>query len=92
MTVGKKRPDPKLAAFPFVRTKEMVATSGLSADSLKQLRTTVLTESIYWFRPPGTTRILWNAVLVRDFLIRGTSQHHSQAVENFLKTLPSTQV
>lgn len=90
MIVGKTCPAPNLAAWPLVRTKEMVATSGLSADSLKQLRITVLAESIYWFRPPGTKRILWNAVLVRDFLMRGTSTLHSQSVEKFLKTLPSS--
>ena len=91
MSARKKRPDPKLAAFPFVRTKEMVATSGLSADRLKQLRTTVLAEKIYWFHPPGSIRILWNAALIRDWLINGNSPAHTKAIENFQNSLPSSQ-
>jgi hypothetical protein len=90
MTVGKKRPDPKLAAFPFVRTKEMVATSGLSADRLKLLRTTVLAEKIYWFHPPGSIRVLWNVNLVRDWLVNSDSPAHQRAVDSFYKSLPSS--
>ena len=90
MTVGKKRPDPKLAAFPFVRTKEMVATSGLSADRLKLLRTTVLKDKIHWFHPPGSVRVLWNASLVRVFLVNGDSPAHRKAIEVFVKSLPSS--
>lgn len=87
MAVGKKRPDPKLTAFPFVRTKEMVATSGLSADRLKLLRTTVLAEEIYWFRPPGSIRVLWNAALVRNWLVQGNSPAHEKEVEAYLKAI-----
>jgi hypothetical protein len=91
MTVGKKRSDPKLAAFPFVTTREMVATSGLSADRLKLLRITQLSEKIYWFRPPGSIRVLWNVQLVRDWLLQGDTESHKRAVETFSRSLASFQ-
>ena len=90
MTVGKKCLDPKLAAWPFVRTKEMVAISGLSADRLKLLRDTQLAEKLYWIRPMGN-RILWNAQLVRDWLVQGASPSHDKAIETYQKSLPSFQ-
>lgn len=90
MTVGKKCLDPKLAAWPFVRTKEMVAISGLSADRLKLLRDTQLAEKVYWIRPMGN-RILWNVQLVRDWLVQGDSPLHRVAIETYQKSLPSSQ-
>ena len=91
MTSSKKQPDPKLTAFPFVRTREMVATCGLSPDRLKFLRTEVLPEKLYWFHPPGSVRVLWNAALVRDWLLHGDSPAHQRAIESFYKSLPSSQ-
>jgi hypothetical protein len=91
MTVGKKCLDPKLAAWPFVRTKEMVAISGLSAGRLKLLRTTQLAEKLYWFRPPGSVRILWNAQLLRSWIVEGESPAHRDAISAYQKSLPSGQ-
>jgi hypothetical protein len=92
MTDRKKVRDPKVTAFPFVRTKEMVASSGLSPDTLKQLRRdNILKEKIYWFHPPGSVRVLWNIRLVRDWLINGgDSLDHKKAIESFYKSLPSS--
>jgi hypothetical protein len=91
MTDRKKVRDPKLTAFPFVRTKEMVASSGLSPDTLKQLRREVLEEKIYWFHPPGSIRVLWNVRLVRDWLVNGgDSADHKRAIESFYESLPSS--
>jgi hypothetical protein len=90
MTVGKKSLDPKLTDWPLVRTKEMVAISGLSADRLKLLRDTQLAEKVYWVRPMGS-RILWNAQLVRDWLVQGDSPSHRNAVSTYQKSLPSSQ-
>jgi hypothetical protein len=91
MTVGKKCLDPKLAAWPFVRTKEMVAISGLSADRLKLLRNTQLAEKLYWFRPPGSVRVLWNAQLCRSWLVWGDSPEQSKAIETYRKSFSSSQ-
>ncbi len=91
MTFGKKCLDPKLAAWPFVRTKEMVAISGLSADRLKLLRDTQLAEKLYWFRPAGSVRVLYNVQLVRDWLVRGDSPEHSKSIETYQKSMPSSQ-
>jgi hypothetical protein len=91
MAATAKRTDSKLNQFPFVTTKLMIATSGLSADRLKHLRRTVLKEKIYWFHPPGSIRILWNAALVKDWLVNGNSPTHQLAIESYLKSLPSSQ-
>jgi hypothetical protein len=90
MTDRKKIRDPKLTAFPFVRTKEMVASSGLSADTLKQLRREVLTEKIYWFHPPGSVRVLWNLRIVLDWLVNSDTPAHQKAIEAYTKSLPSS--
>lgn len=91
MTSSKKHPDSQLTAFPFVPTREMVASSGLSADTLKQLRREVLAEKIYWFHPPGSLRVLWNSRIVLDWLVNGDSPAHQRAIESFYKSLPSSQ-
>lgn len=91
MSARKKRPDPESVLRLFVRTKEMREASGLSDDYLKTLRTTVLTEKIYWFRPPGSVRVLWHRRLVLDFLVNGNSPAHIKATENFRKSLASSQ-
>ncbi len=91
MTVGKKSLDPKLTNWPFVRTKEMVAISGLSADRLKLLRDTQLAEKLYWFRHPGSVRILWNVQLVRSWIVAADSPAHHDAISAYLKSLPSSQ-
>jgi hypothetical protein len=90
MTDRKKVRDSKLTAFPFVRTKVMVASSGLSPDTLKQLRREVLDEKIYWFHPPGSVRVLWNIRLVTDWLVNGDTSAHRRAVESFAKSLASS--
>lgn len=91
MTDRKKVRDPKVTAFPFVRTKAMVASSGLSPDTLKQLRRdNVLKEKIHWFHPPGSVRVLWNIRLVLDFLVNGDSPAHRRAIETYAKSLPSS--
>ena len=51
----------------------------------------VLPEKLYWFHPPGSVRVLWNAALVRDWLLNGDSPAHSKAIESFYKSLPSSQ-
>jgi hypothetical protein len=89
MAATAKRNDPRLNQFPFVTTKVMVEASGLSADRLKQLRRTMLKEKIYWFHPPDSIRVLWNATLVKDWLVNGNSPQHQRAIESYLKTLPS---
>lgn len=90
MTDRKKVRDPKLTAFPFVRTKEMVASSGLSSDTLKQLRREVLAEKIYWFHPPGSVRVLWNIRIVLDWLVNADTPAHQKAIEAYTKSLPSS--
>lgn len=89
MAATAKRTDLKLAQFPFVTTKVMTATSGLSADRLKHLRRNVLREKIYWFHPPGSVRVLWNATLVKDWLVNGNTPEHERAIEAYVKTFPS---
>ncbi len=91
MTVSKRSLDPRFADWPLARTKDMVAISGLSADRLKRLRDTQLAEKLYWFRHPGSVRILWNVQLVRSWIVAGDSPVHRDAISAYQKSLPSSQ-
>jgi hypothetical protein len=87
----KKVVDPRLTAYPYARTGEMSTTGGVSTDYLRYLKNNVLQEKIYWFYPPGSSRLLWNAQLVKDWLVQGDSAAHQKAVETYLKSRLSSQ-
>jgi hypothetical protein len=50
-----------------------------------------LTERIHWFRLPGGKKILYNELLILDFLINGNSPAHQKACDAFIRSLPSSQ-
>ncbi len=79
----------KQHSFPFVRRAALCAATGLSADWADDLKKT-MTEKIYWFRIPGSIRVLYNVELIRDWLVNGDCPAHQKAVERYLASLPSS--
>jgi hypothetical protein len=77
-------------AWPFGRVSELSLSTGLSADYYNKELRPKLREKIYWFRLPGSSRILWNINLVRDWLVNGDCPGHQRAIEAYLKSLPSS--
>jgi hypothetical protein len=49
-----------------------------------------LPEGIYWFRTPGSNRILYVVDLIRDYLANGNCPAHQKAVMRYLASLPSS--
>jgi hypothetical protein len=47
-------------------------------------------EGTYWFRTPGSSKILYNIDLIRDWLVNGDCPAHQKAVKRYLASLPST--
>lgn len=47
-----------------------------------------LANPIYWIKPDR--KVLWNLVLVRDFLLNGDGPEHQRLVEEYLSTLPQS--
>jgi hypothetical protein len=45
-----------------------------------------LPSPIYWIQPDR--KILWNLVLLRDWLLHGDRPDHQRLVEQYLQTLP----
>lgn len=82
----------KVYPWPTVRRRELVTATGLSVEYIRTDLKTKLQEGLYWFRLPGTVRILWNLNLVRDWLVNGNSPAHARAVEKYIASLPSSDV
>jgi hypothetical protein len=72
-----------------VRFAQLCAITGCSPDYVKH---TIrgLPENIYWSRYPGSTRVLYNLNLIRDWLVNGDSPAHQKAVEKYIASLPSS--
>jgi hypothetical protein len=77
-------------SWPFVGSGQLKQQIDLGKDSQAELRKR-LPEQIYWVRSPGGRKILWNLMLLKDWLINGDSEAHQRAVEAFLSSLPSNQ-
>ena len=76
--------------WPLISSGQLKTEIDLAKSSQAELRKT-LPCGVYWVRSPGGRKILWNVELVRDFLINGSSDAHTRAVEAFLASLPSNQ-
>jgi hypothetical protein len=74
-----------------VRLAVLLGIIGTSKDYVDTLRET-LQEGIYWFRTPGSNKILYNVDLWRDFLANGECPAHAKAVKRYLASLPSSDV
>jgi hypothetical protein len=75
-----------------VRLSVLLNTIGVSQDFVTDEIRGKLQEGIYWFRTPGSTRILYNLDLIRDWLANGDCSAHAKAVKRYLASLPSSDV
>lgn len=91
MTHRVKRPAP---TPELVDTGAICLQLGISQDYLKNRRIAgELRQSVHFITLPGSTKILWNVEIVRDWLFNGgESESHRRACEKFLKSLPSSGV
>jgi hypothetical protein len=60
----------------------------ISAWQSAQLRAT-LPKGIYWIQPVERGKILWNLILLIDYLTSGDRPEHQILVEEYIATLPS---
>jgi hypothetical protein len=72
--------------FPFVSTKTLRAYHIELGKFLEAKLRKQLPSPIYWIQPDR--KVLWNLVLLKDFLINGDSSDHQRLVEQYLQTLP----
>jgi hypothetical protein len=70
--------------YPFVQTKTLRQHFELGKFAETRLRSQ-LPPPIYWIQPER--KILWNLVLVKDWLINGSSDSHNKLVEEYLLSL-----
>jgi hypothetical protein len=75
-----------------VRLAVLLGIIGTSEDFVKDEIRGKRPEGIYWFRTPGSNRILYNVDLIRDFLANGECPAHAKAVKRYLASLPSSDV
>jgi hypothetical protein len=75
-----------------VRRGVLIETIGTSPDFVDHEIRTRLQEGIYWFRTPGSNKILYNLSLIRDWLANGDCPAHQKAVKRYLASLPSSDV
>lgn len=72
--------------YPFVSTRTLrsrhfeVGKFG-EAELRKQLPS-----PLYWIQPER--KVLWNLVLLKDWLLNGDRAEHQRLVEQYLQTLP----
>jgi hypothetical protein len=85
-----KKTTSTVTPWPTVRRAALCTATGLSdewADGIKKK----LPEGIYWFRMPGSVRVLYNLNLIRDWLVNGSEcPAHQKAIESFIASLPSS--
>jgi hypothetical protein len=76
-------------SYPFVQTKTLRQHFELGKFAEARLRSQ-LPSPIYWIQPER--KILWNLVLVKDWLINGAGESHNRMIEDYLSSLlPSHQ-
>jgi len=81
----------------FATTAETASIFSISPSTLKALRLghlhrpAILTEGVHWVRL-AEKNILFNLALMEDFLAnRNNPGAHQTAIENYLRSLPSSQ-
>jgi hypothetical protein len=75
-----------------VRLSVLLDTIGVSQDFVTDEIRGKRQEGIYWFRTPGSMKILYNVDLIRDWLANGDCPSHQRAVKRYLASLPSSDV
>jgi hypothetical protein len=78
--------------WPTVRLAVLLEIIGTSEDFVTSEIRGKLQEGVYWFRTPGSMRILYNLSLIRDWLANGECPAHQKAVKRYLASLPSSDV
>lgn len=81
---------PKPYPWRTVRLSVLLSAIGVSQDFVTDEIRAKLTEGIYWFRTPGSMKILYNLDLIRDWLVNGDCPAHAKAVKRYLASLPSS--
>ncbi len=76
--------------WPTVRLAVLLDIIGTSEDFVTSEIRGKLPEGIYWFRTPGSIRILYNLSLIRDWLANGDCPAHQKAIKRYLASLPSS--
>jgi hypothetical protein len=71
---------------------QLMAETGLGNDSIETNILGKLPQGIYWFKPFGSSRVLYNIDLIRDYLVNGDSPAHGRASQRFIASLPSSDV
>uniref|UniRef100_B8HUB3 Uncharacterized protein n=1 Tax=Cyanothece sp. (strain PCC 7425 / ATCC 29141) TaxID=395961 RepID=B8HUB3_CYAP4 len=74
-------------SFPFVDTRTLRQRFQIGKYGETELRRK-LSPPLYWIQPDR--KVLWNWVLVQDYLLHGDGPQHQRLVETYLKTLPGT--
>lgn len=73
------------ASFPFVDTRTLRKHFEIKKYGEARLREK-LPSPLYWIQPDR--KVLWNWVLVRDYLLNGSdTDEHQRLVEEYLTTL-----
>lgn len=75
--------------FSFIETRSLRSRIELGKFGEAFLRKQ-LPSPIYWFRSPGGRKVLWNWILVRDYLLNGDTSSHRKLVERYLLTVSPT--
>jgi hypothetical protein len=58
----------------------------------RKIRSGEFKEGIHYFRPSGSSSLIWNLPILEDWLVNGPdSPAHQRAIENWLSRLPSSQ-
>jgi hypothetical protein len=73
-----------ISPYPFVQTRTLREHFELGKFAETRLRSQ-LPSPIYWIQPER--KILWNLVLVKDWLINGSGDSHNRLVEEYLLSL-----
>jgi hypothetical protein len=79
----------KVFIWRMGRLAALLQETGTSEDFV-DAKIRKLPEGIYWFRTPGSSKILYNIDLIRDWLVNGDCPAHQKAVKRYLASLPST--
>jgi hypothetical protein len=75
---------PKPYPWRTVYRADLKAATGLGDDSIETNILGKLPKNLYWFKPFGSNRVLYNLDLIRDFLALGQCPAHQKAVQRFL--------
>jgi hypothetical protein len=85
----------KMISYPWIPFHQLSELTGRSKSTWQRYRRIgIITEGIHWVYAPNTkTKILYNRVLLTDWIACGGNQNdpaHQKAIEAYLQSLPST--